>query len=195
MPILVTVLPAVLKAQKWWKIGTIKKISNFRQGGGSGPKHSAFCGACFSINSYRTVFGQKCQKWGPKNHEPSVFFNRPKMTQKVEKCQKSSKIDKFGSTGFFNNSRPNWSGKFYRDPLGSNIFFWKWYRCKIVNGSLVKYILKKWWGEEIYKTESRKPKIEKTKTKHKNQNKKPKQKNGGRKIIRDSIYFFTSPFF
>jgi hypothetical protein len=43
-------------------------------GGGSGPKHIAFCGACFSINPNRTLFGQKCQKSGPKNHEPSVFF-------------------------------------------------------------------------------------------------------------------------
>jgi hypothetical protein len=46
----------------------------FSPGGGSGPKHSAFCGACFSINPYRVKFGPKCQKWGSKNHEPSVFF-------------------------------------------------------------------------------------------------------------------------
>jgi hypothetical protein len=32
---------------------------HFRQGGGVGPKHSAFCGGCFSINSNRTVLGQK----------------------------------------------------------------------------------------------------------------------------------------
>jgi hypothetical protein len=45
-------------------------------GGGSGPKHSAFCGACFSINPYRALFGQNRSKWTPKNHEPSVFFMR-----------------------------------------------------------------------------------------------------------------------
>jgi hypothetical protein len=72
----------------------------FSPRGGSGPKHSAFCGACFSINSYSTDFGPKSQKWGQKNHEPSTFSNRPKTTQKVTKCQKSSKIDKFGPTGF-----------------------------------------------------------------------------------------------
>jgi hypothetical protein len=43
-------------------------------GGGSGPKHSAFCGACFSINPYRAKIDQKCQKSTPKNREPSVFF-------------------------------------------------------------------------------------------------------------------------
>jgi hypothetical protein len=26
---------------------------HFFSGGGSGPKHSAFCGACFSINPYK----------------------------------------------------------------------------------------------------------------------------------------------
>jgi hypothetical protein len=43
-------------------------------GGGSGPKHSAFCGACFSINPYSSVFGPKRQKSTPNFHEPSVFF-------------------------------------------------------------------------------------------------------------------------
>jgi hypothetical protein len=43
-------------------------------GGGSGPKHSAFFGACFSINPYSSLFGQNRQKSTPKNREPSVFF-------------------------------------------------------------------------------------------------------------------------
>jgi hypothetical protein len=43
-------------------------------GGGSGPKHSAFCGACFSINPYSSVFGPKRQKSTPNFLEPSVFF-------------------------------------------------------------------------------------------------------------------------
>jgi hypothetical protein len=34
----------------------------FFPGGGSGPKHSAFCGACFSINPYRSDFGPKVSK-------------------------------------------------------------------------------------------------------------------------------------
>jgi hypothetical protein len=43
------------------KINKIREKSikfMFFPGGGSGPKHSAFCGACFSINLYSSVFGQ-----------------------------------------------------------------------------------------------------------------------------------------
>jgi hypothetical protein len=52
----------------------------FSPGGGSGPKHSAFCGACFSINPYRSLFDTKSSKSDRKNHEPSVFFMAPKVT-------------------------------------------------------------------------------------------------------------------
>jgi hypothetical protein len=57
-----------------------EKSINFMNfpGGGSGPKHSAFCGACFSINPYSSDFGPKCQKSTSKNHEPSTFFMLPK---------------------------------------------------------------------------------------------------------------------
>jgi hypothetical protein len=54
-----------------------KKSINFDLapgGGGSGPKHSAFCGACFSINPYRSVLDRKRRKSDQKNHEPSTFF-------------------------------------------------------------------------------------------------------------------------
>jgi hypothetical protein len=44
-------------------------------GGGSGPKHSAFCGACFSINPYSSLFGLIKSKIDKKNTEPSTFFN------------------------------------------------------------------------------------------------------------------------
>jgi hypothetical protein len=44
--------------------------------GGVGPKHSAFCGACFSINPYSVQKCPKSIKVDPKNHEPSVFFMR-----------------------------------------------------------------------------------------------------------------------
>jgi hypothetical protein len=60
---------------------TQKSINfHFSPGGGSGPKHSAFCGACFSINPYRLVLGQKRQKSDRNFHEPSVFFNPQKVT-------------------------------------------------------------------------------------------------------------------
>jgi hypothetical protein len=45
-------------------------------GGGSGPKHSAFCGACFSINPYSLKIDPKRQKSTPKKREPSTFFKR-----------------------------------------------------------------------------------------------------------------------
>jgi hypothetical protein len=72
----------------------------FSPGGGSGPKHSAFCGACFSINSYKWLLDQKRRKSGQKNHEPSVFFKRPKSTQKVKNRQKSIKFHKWGLAVF-----------------------------------------------------------------------------------------------
>jgi hypothetical protein len=43
-------------------------------GAAPGPKHSAFCGACFSINPYSVISGPKSQKSRQKNHEPSTFF-------------------------------------------------------------------------------------------------------------------------
>jgi hypothetical protein len=49
-------------------------------GGGSGPKHSAFSGACFSINPYRALLDKKSSKSDPNFHEPSVFFNLQKVT-------------------------------------------------------------------------------------------------------------------
>jgi hypothetical protein len=56
---------------------TQKSINfHFSPGGGSGPKHSAFCGACFSINPYKSLFDTKRTKIDRKNHEPSVFFMR-----------------------------------------------------------------------------------------------------------------------
>jgi hypothetical protein len=73
MPTLVTVFPAVLKSQKRKKTIISINFIEFTRGG-SGPKHSAFCGGCFSINTYR---GQSDQKWSDSdtiNHVPSVFF-------------------------------------------------------------------------------------------------------------------------
>jgi hypothetical protein len=49
--------------------------NHFSPGGGSGPKHSAFCGACFSINPIRRYSDPKRQKSDQKNTEPSTFFN------------------------------------------------------------------------------------------------------------------------
>jgi hypothetical protein len=75
MPILVTLFPALLKAHFSKKTRIFDKIYRFLRGG-SGPKHSAFCGACFSINPYSIKIGPIMSKIDPKNHEPSVFFNR-----------------------------------------------------------------------------------------------------------------------
>jgi hypothetical protein len=52
-----------------------KKSINFMfsPGGGSGPKHSAFCGGRFSINSIGVIFGPIKSKSDQKNHEPSTF--------------------------------------------------------------------------------------------------------------------------
>jgi hypothetical protein len=60
----------IFQKKPWFSI----KFIEF-PGGGSGPKHSAFCGACFSINLYRAQKWSKAIKSDPKNHEPSVFFN------------------------------------------------------------------------------------------------------------------------
>jgi hypothetical protein len=75
MPTLVTVFPAVLKAQKRKKSVKFDKFHKIPRGG-SGPKHSAFCGACFSINPYRVTFWSFSINLGLKNHEPSTFLVR-----------------------------------------------------------------------------------------------------------------------
>jgi hypothetical protein len=41
--------------------------------GGSGPKHSAFCGGCFSINLYKSLFGTFSQKSVQKNANRRLF--------------------------------------------------------------------------------------------------------------------------
>jgi hypothetical protein len=66
----------------------------FSPGGGSGPKHSAFCGGRFSINPISVIFDPIKSKSDQKNHEPSVFLNRPLLTQKSPKTLKMDKIDK-----------------------------------------------------------------------------------------------------
>jgi hypothetical protein len=72
MPTLVTFFPALLKAQKPKKcINFDKFYKNLR--GGSGPKHSAFCGAWFSINPYKSIFEHFCQFWGRKITNRRLF--------------------------------------------------------------------------------------------------------------------------
>jgi hypothetical protein len=76
----------------------------FSPGGGSGPKHSAFCGGCFSINPYRLIFGQKSEKSGQKNTEPSTFFNAS-FWHFLIKFDPYKLIFKYYAIGF-NNSLP-----------------------------------------------------------------------------------------
>jgi glycosylphosphatidylinositol transamidase (GPIT) subunit GPI8 len=45
----------------------------FSPRGGSGPKHSAFCGACFSINPYKSIFGTFSSKRGQKITNRRLF--------------------------------------------------------------------------------------------------------------------------
>jgi hypothetical protein len=56
-----------------------KKSINFHfsPGGGSGPKHRAFCGGCFSINPIGVIFGPIKSNFDQKNHEPSTFSIGP----------------------------------------------------------------------------------------------------------------------
>jgi hypothetical protein len=78
MPTLVTVFPAVLQAQTRKKaIIFINFIENPR--GGSGPKHSAFCGGCFSINRYKPLFHQFSQNRGQKITNRRLFPSATKM--------------------------------------------------------------------------------------------------------------------
>jgi hypothetical protein len=82
-------------------------------GGGSGPKHSAFCGGCFSINPYRALFGQNRSKWTPKNHEPSVFFI-------PQNWQNSTLFDPH--KWYFLIYSANGFRQFYHDPIYKSIF-------------------------------------------------------------------------
>jgi hypothetical protein len=61
-----------------------KKSINFHfsPGGGSGPKHSAFCGGRFSINPITRYSGPKKTKSDQKNPEPSTFSNGAKNVKK-----------------------------------------------------------------------------------------------------------------
>jgi hypothetical protein len=45
----------------------------FSPRGGSGPKHSAFCGAWFSINPYKSIFGHFSSKRGQKITNRRLF--------------------------------------------------------------------------------------------------------------------------
>jgi spore germination protein GerM len=70
---------------------------------------------------------------------------------------------------------------------------------KIVNGSLVKNILKNGEGKKFYKTESRKSKRQKRKVENENRNtktetKKPKQKMAEGKFIATQFIFHLTVF-
>jgi hypothetical protein len=80
MPTLVTVFPALLKAQKRKKSVNFDKFYKNPRGG-SGPKHSAFCGGCFSINRYNSLFGHFCQKRGRKITNRRLFPSAPKSSK------------------------------------------------------------------------------------------------------------------
>jgi hypothetical protein len=67
-------------------------ILHFRQGGGVGPKHSAFCGGCFSINSNRVILGPIKSKNDQKNPEPSTFSIPPIFIKNHQKSIKSDKM-------------------------------------------------------------------------------------------------------
>jgi hypothetical protein len=54
-------------------------------GGGVGPKHSAFCGGCFSINSNSSLFGPIKSKNDQKNPEPSTFSKILKIVKNDQK--------------------------------------------------------------------------------------------------------------
>jgi hypothetical protein len=103
--------------------------------GGSGPKHSALCGACFSINPYSTQKWTKSSKSDPKNHEPSVFFNREIWSFSTPK------ID------FLEIYRVNCSGINYRDP----IYQTKHFKLSLPNFvtipflNKILYYRKRWW--------------------------------------------------
>jgi hypothetical protein len=91
--------PKITKNQ--WKSIKFNKFS----GGGSGPKHSAFCGACFSINPIGAIFGPISQKSDQNLLEPSTFFNAQIITFLI-------KMDP-----------ENWFFLFYRDPICQHKFY------------------------------------------------------------------------
>jgi hypothetical protein len=65
---------------------------HYSPGGGVGPKHSAFCGGCFSINSNSVIFGPIKSKSDQKNTEPSTFSKIHKI---AKNDQKVPKIDNY----------------------------------------------------------------------------------------------------
>jgi hypothetical protein len=110
----------------------------FSPEGGVPPKHSAFCGGCFSINPYKCVFGQFSQNRGRKITNRRLFpsatkssnfpffniYSSPSATLLsafILSRPNCSSISSFSDVVLLNFHHPIYQNNFLKKPMGNKL--------------------------------------------------------------------------